>query len=313
MTKLEEARFRSAYIAKRIQGRIDADLRQRILARPAPSFDPPARYGIGERAWEHVRRLNDDPRLVFAHPEILRNEPATSEYYRGIALLPRKRVNDLAANVDSWEKGKRTTVSEGKAFAVACFYNSFITSIIEGSTDWTIENGYRNLIANMAIGLDGSMRNIVGQMAEEAVQNRIVDWLRNSGLIVDHDEASNTYRLTEGYSMRFGSEPDIEFSRHGDGEPEVVATIEIKGGKDPAGALERLGAIQKSFAHTKPGCVNMLIAGVATPQMRERLTAAGITKVFMLDDLTNDGPKWLAFLNEVFHHTVRITERTIRA
>lgn len=313
MTKLEEARFRSAFIARRIQGRIDADLRQRILAQPAPSFDPPTQYGIGERAWEHVKRLNSDPRLVFAHPEILRREPATSEYYRGIALLPRKRVNDLAVNVDSWEKGKRATVSMEKASTVACFYNSFITSIIEGSTDWSLENGYRNLIANMAIGLDGSMRNIVGQMAEETVRNRIADWLRSNDLIVSHDDASNTYSLPEGYAMRFGSEPDIEFSRHGEREPEVVATIEIKGGKDPAGALERLGAILKSFDNAPPGCANMLITGVATKEMRKRLAEGGITKVFMLDDLAVDGEKWRAFLNEVFHHTVRITERTIRA
>ena len=44
----------------------------------------------------------------------------------------------------------------------------------------------------------------------------------------------------------------------------LIATIEIKGGKDPAGALERLGAIQKSFEETPPGCENMLIAGVIT-------------------------------------------------
>ena len=75
--------------------------------------------------------------------------------------------------------------------------------------------------------------------------------------------------------MRYGSEPDIEFSRVVNEESEVVATIEIKGGKDPAGALERLGAIQKSFEATPPNCVNILIAGVVTPEMRRALDQDG--------------------------------------
>ena len=62
-------------------------------------------------------------------------------------------------------------------------------------------------------------------------------------------------------------EPDIEFQKDG----RVVATIEIKGGRDKAGGLERLGAMTKSFENTPPGCVNMLIAGVVTEEMQNRL------------------------------------------
>ena len=91
----------------------------------------------------------------------------------------------------------------------------------------------------------------------------------------------------------------------------VIATIEIKGGRDPAGALERLGAIQKSFEETPPGCENMLVAGVITPEMRDRLSRLGIVKTFLLDELGHDGDAWASFLNEVFHHTVRITDSVI--
>ena len=118
--------------------------------------------------------------------------------------------------------------------------------------------------------------------------------------------------LPNGYSMRYGSEPDIRVPAGiGTTMPLTVATIEIKGGKDPAGALERLGAMQKSFEETPPGCVNMLIAGVITPEMESRLENMGVTKVFLLDDLAHDGEAWVGFLNEVFHYTVRITDSTI--
>ena len=111
--------------------------------------------------------------------------------------------------------------------------------------------------------------------------------------------------------MRYGSEPDILFRQELSGVVRDVATIEIKGGKDPAGALERLGAMQKSFEATPPNCVNMLIAGVVTDEMQSRLEQMGVEKVFLLDDLSHDGASWSEFVNEVFHYTIRITDSTV--
>ena len=102
--------------------------------------------------------------MVFAHPALLSQHPRTSEYYRGIALLSRKRVSEIAVSVDSWESGSRTTVSEAQSTNIARLYNAVISSIIEGATGWTLENGYRNIIANMGIGLDGTVRNLLAGM-----------------------------------------------------------------------------------------------------------------------------------------------------
>ena len=57
--------------------------------------------------------------------------------------------------------------------------------------------------------------------------------------------------------------------------------------------------------------MNILIAGVVTPEMGERLTRMGIGKVFLLDDVVNDGKPWDEFLDEVFHYTVRITDKRL--
>ena len=64
--------------------------------------------------------------------------------------------------------------------------------------------------------------------------------------------------------------------------------------------------MQKSFEATPPGCVNFLVAGVVTPEMRARLDQMGVVKVYVLDDLAHDGEKWTEFVNELFHYTVRI-------
>ena len=186
-----------------------------------------------------------------------------------------------------------------------------ISSLIEGAAGWTLENGYRNIIANMGISLDGAIRNRIGQDAEDLVKSRILDWLSVQGLIVQAARRGSEFTLRGGYAMRYGSEPDIEFRRSAGSDAPVIATIEIKGGTDPAGALERLGAIQKSFEQTPPGCVNILIAGVITAEMEDRLNALGITRRYLLSDLAHDGPEWLGFLNELFHHTVRITDTPI--
>lgn len=313
MTNLRDAQIRSALISERIRQRTDLALRELIAQyQEALTFHPLDDLMISEQAWRHVEASGIEPKLVFAHPELLREHPTVSQYYRGLTLLPRKRVSDIAVSVDSWEDGTRKTpIPDQRSKDVARLYNAVISSIIEGAANWTLENGYRNIIATMGIGLDGTFRNIIGRDAEDLIRNRIKSWLASRQLIIEHNDEETEFELPNGYSMRYGSEPDILFQQEQSGIPQIVATIEIKGGKDPAGALERLGAMQKSFEETPPGCVNMLVAGVITSEMESRLENMGVTKVFPLDNLAYDGEGWIDFLNEVFHYTVRITDSTI--
>lgn len=310
MAKLDDARLRSTLMSERIRQRTDIELRTLIGTIENPlNFLPLEGLMISEQAWKHVRDAGLDAKTVFAHPEVLSERPRLSAYYRGIALLPQKRVAEIAVPVSAWEDGsRRRPISDAQSKTVARLYNAVISSIIEGTTNWTLENGYRNIIANMGIGLDGTFRNIIGKDAEDLIRTRIANWLEKQGLITEANEGRTEFKLPRGYSIRFGSEPDIVFRREHDGVEHVVATIEIKGGKDPAGALERLGAVQKSFEATPPGCVNMLIAGVVTPEMSTRLAQMGIEKIYLLDELAHDGEAWLSFANEIFHYTVRITD-----
>ena len=313
MTNLNDARLRSTLMSERIRQRTDLALRDLVGSYDKPlAFLPLDDLMISEQAWRYVSDSDVDPKLVFAHPQLLRDHPETSQYYRGIALLPLKRVSDIAVPVAAWESGTRKTpITELQGKSVARLYNAVVSSIIEGATNWTLDNGYRNIIANMGIGLDGTFRNIIGRDAEALVKTRIANWLESQRLIVGVNDGRTEFQLPGTYSMRYGSEPDILFCQQRGGESHIMATIEIKGGKDPAGALERLGAMQKSFDETPPGCVNMLVAGVVTREMRSRLEQMGVVKVFLLDDLSHDGQRWTDFINEVFHYTIRITDSTI--
>ena len=249
MAKLHDAQLRSAVIGERIQQRTDLALREIVGNFEGElNFLPLSDHMISEGAWAHVSSSGIDPKRVFAHPDLLRSDLRASQYYRGVALLPRKRVAEIASPVDRWEDGAtRRFPSDDRLLQVSRLYNAVISSIIEGAHNWTLENGYRNIVANMGIGLDGTMRNLIGQDAERLIKTRIRNWLSFRGLIVKSNSEMTRFELPNGYLMRYGSEPDIEFSRGEDDEAAVIATIEIKGGKDSAGALERLGCNPEEF------------------------------------------------------------------
>ncbi len=293
---------RSRFLSYRIRQRTDIRTREIIKGfHEELDYTDRRRLLISEEAWDYVVSSDTDPRFVFAHPALLRLHPEVSLYYRGLSLLSQKRVTQAVTNVAKWEEGtwQRRPTHE-KVLGVCRTYNTIISSIIEGTTDWTLENGYRNIIATIGIGLDGSWSNRIGKDAETLVQGLMTDWLVSKRLVVTK-RGSKVFKLKGGVTLTFGSEPDILFERDG----EYVSTIEVKGGKDPAGALERLGAVQKSFAETSARCTNILIAGVVTDEMQTRLDELAV-QVFLLDDLLDDAG-WSHFAYELFHYTLRIT------
>lgn len=289
--------------------REDVAVRERIAHfKPKPRYDK-RQLCIAKKAWRKVAAAGVKRRLVFAHPDLLKALPDASLHYRGIALLSRKRVQEIAGSVDTWERSpENARVSEEKALKVCRLYNAVISAILLDSTDWTLKDGYRNILATVGITEDGAMRNIIGQEAEQAVKDHLLDWVRTQGLMIDKpSEPRGEWNLRGGVLMRFGSEPDIAFERDG----KLAVLIEIKGGKDPAGALERLGAVKKTFDEAPMGCNNFLVAGVVTPTMRGRLQEMGIEDHFDIEGLLDDDREWTRFLNEVFHHALRLTGEVV--
>ena len=302
----DDAIVRAISISQLIGRKEDLRVRERIVEfQGQDDYEDCESLLIAEDAWRHVVRSQIFPRLVFAHPEVLRAIPDASLHYRGLALLSRKRVAEIAGSIERWERdpsGARPNYDA--ALRVCRLYNAVISSIILDNTDWTIENGYRNILATMGITADGMMRNIIGQKAEKAIRDGILEWVRAYGLLAA-DEAMDSqggWALKGGVLMRFGSEPDISFERNG----AYAVLVEIKGGKDPAGALERLGAIQKTFEEAPAQCKNFLVVGVVTSTMQTRLNELRIERVFNMDDLLQDAARRTEFMNEIFHHALRI-------
>ena len=315
--------LRSQDLTRTLQRRLDLRAQQAVaeLAAGFGFTEPVEGYLISQSAWEYVLSLGINPAHVFCHPDMLAEEPFISLYYRGISGLSLKEVQEQARSVNSWEREPNTRMRKPRvavdaAQQVAGLYNSFISSIIENTADWTLENGYRNIIASMGISFDGSMRNKMGELPERRLRRLLLQFVFEAELLVDPEypdalalpdnPASGHYTLADGIVMVFSSEPDVAFHR---GEA-LEATIEVKGGIDPAGALERLGAAEKSAQaaiEVNPRCKNFLVAGVITAEMRRRLDQSRLfEKDFQLVELLSDETRQAEFYDEIFNHTLRM-------
>ncbi len=152
-TKQSNARTRALILSKALKRRNDIRIRTLI-----ENFSGDLNYrklglkelAISGEAWACIQQLEVEPRMVFAHPDLLQQHPDASLYYRGIATLSLKRVSDMVTNVDSWENPKRNKLRIPKrntVLGITRLYNAVISSIIEGTDKWSLENGYRNILA----------------------------------------------------------------------------------------------------------------------------------------------------------------------
>lgn len=205
-----------------------------------------------------------------------------------------------------------------KALKISRTYNTFICSIIKNSADWTLENGYRTIIATLGITLDGVMRNKIGDVAEQRVRGMVLEFLFENDLIVEPrltreeilDNIPGQCELPARVLLKFGAEPDISFSRVTEAGAELLAIVEIKGDTDPAGALERYGAAIKSFqdALTKNSrCKNFFLSAVYTAELERRIHEDRLVeKYFNLIEILEKSEERQTFFRELFHFTLRL-------
>lgn len=302
--------LRALLIVTSLQDRKDVQARRLVEGFPGRLRWSRPRLMIDPGVWKYaVDGRGYDPKLVFCHPDVLRHDPRTSLYYRGLSALSLKAARESLGDVAVLERGDGTTpLDAARSLKMARVYNALTCSIVKNSTDWTLENGYRTIIASLGITLDGVMRNTVGSIAEARVRSLVLDYVIGAGLLDEPLDASlAAYELRGGITMRYSSEPDISFvSPHG----ELLAVVEIKGGIDAAGALERYGAATKSFqqaSRESQRCRNFFISGAITPELRRRIrTDRLVEKSYDLVAVLYDQTVRESFLKELFHFTLRL-------
>lgn len=264
------------------------------------SWEDRQRWAIGEDAFGYINS-NPDFHLfqVFCHPKLLREHPKLLAYYRNIAALSQKSVNYLLktnVNVKKIELDteNRFSLDEVQALMLARLFNEHITLIIDSSIQSiTKEELYGLLLTSTGAQIDGSWRNAIGEEAEKVIQRLLIKEVKEHKLLAAfmpqkgqaveiYDPARideqlgeiERYRgilLTNRTSILFSSDPDVSLL---DQNGITLCVLEVKGGTDPAGALERYGAAKKSFEEVKrtaPNVTTILVASCITTEVQRRI------------------------------------------
>jgi hypothetical protein len=222
------------------------------------------KLGISRKAWDKVIHRGIKPVIIFAHPQILTNVSRSVGYYRMLAMVSQKSMIRVGLPSKRYEDGG--VPEEQLAGAIARHLNKIISSLVE--SDEKIDAREFDLWRGMAAGAQaqGSWQNTKGNKIEIVIKGIIRRRLRETGLVPIEVTDESRMGLNDGRTVVFADEPDVGFYE----EEKIVAAVEIKGGIDTAGVLERVGAAIKSLTRAKeenPHSVTILILqGVSITQ-----------------------------------------------
>ncbi|MEW5827731.1 MAG: XcyI family restriction endonuclease [Chloroflexota bacterium] len=212
--------------------------------------------GITELAWNKVIHRGIKPIIIFAHPQILQTIPRAVSYYRMLAMVSQKSMNNIGIPVTRFEERNDAFPDNERASGIALHLNRIISALIE--TDNEINPREFDLWRGMAAGAqaDGSWRNLKGQKAEIAIKGAILRRLKERDLI--QSESDTEFLLKDKRRMVFADEPDVALYKAG----KIVVALEIKGGIDTSGVLERIGTAIKSLIRAReenPEAITLLL------------------------------------------------------
>ena len=292
------------------------------------NWDNRASWGISEDAFTYISKHQSLKLIqVFCHPKLLREYPTLLAYYRNIAALSQKSVKYLTnINVARYESevNNRHPLADSQIFSLARLFNVHISLIIDSSIQTFTEQELEGLLLiSTGAQIDGAWRNAIGEEAEKVVQRLLVKEAveRNllSALIPRNGTGVEPYStekledllgnigkyrgilLKNQTSLLFSSEPDISLVGK---QGTTLGVIEVKGGSDPAGALERYGAAKKSFEETLRNtstAKTILVASCITPEVHSRIAQdQTISEYFNLTEIISDNITSSKFAQQVF-------------
>ena len=245
--------------------------------------------GIAEEAWNKVIHSGIKPILLFAHPDILTTETGVVSYYRMLAMVSQKSMNNVGLAITYFEAGESFPSPE-KAKAIAHHLNQIVSGLVQA--DEKIDAREFLLWRGMTAGAQaqGSWGNSKGKRAEIQVKGVLRQYLRSQDLI--ERENVNRLDLRDGRTVLFADEPDIAIYRG----TQILAALEIKGGIDTAAILERVGAAVKSLSRAKEENPNSLtILLLENVSLTDKATADlkinqnMVNHWFTIDDFLNEG------------------------
>jgi hypothetical protein len=248
--------------------------------------------GISEKAWNKIIHRGIKPVRVFAHPYVLETVHRSVGYYQKLAMVSLKSMTNIGLTIARYEAGhNKRPMNEQKIKDVCHRLNELVSRLIE--SDDTLDPREFDLWRGMTAGstAQGSWQNKKGDRTEEVVKGIISRRVRGAGLVIEQSSDGRRLQLQDGRTMEHGSEPDVAVY---DQDHRILIAVEIKGGIDTAGVLERIGAVIKSLSRAKqenPRATTVLIIPQVsmTEQAGQELEAhrGDIDHWFTVEDVFN--------------------------
>jgi len=260
----------------------------------------PMDIGVTETAFHHAAQAGAKPHQVFAHPALIVDRPHLIAYYRNLATISQKGIAQIAFPTRRLEDRKSSPLSERDARDLCTTLNKIISGVIDSIPNYRLSLSRQAIVAEIGSQLQGTWANLVGQGASKAVEAVIARHVSQNAL--GTRIAPGHYELTNGWTIRFASEPDVAFfDRHGIKQ----IAIEIKGSLDRAGAQTRYGETKKSFQKQlaeNPRCHTIYLASCFTDSVISQIQADGqVREWFNLTSILYDEDERSLFLRRVFH------------
>jgi hypothetical protein len=242
---------------------------------------------ISRKAWDKIIHRGIKPIIVFVHPFVLIKIPRSTSYYRMLAMVSQKSMNQVGLSTVRYEVGKLPAFEAAEV--IAKHLNKIISKLVE--SDETIDAREFDLWRGMAAGsqAQGSWQNAKGRKMEIVLQGLVRHRLQEQDLISEEENIEQSrLHLKDRRIIIFADEPDIALYEN----DQIIAAVEIKGGIDKAGVLERVGAAIKSLSRAKeenPASVTILILQEVsmTPQsiIDLQTNKAAVNYWFTLEDI----------------------------
>jgi hypothetical protein len=270
--------------------------------------------GISKKAWTRSTKNEINPIFLFCHPDVIVNDASLVAYYRGIAGIPLKAIRKIAFDTIKFESGEKIIKPE-KALELSRVINEFISKILEEDEDYSLKDATIMYYATVGAFLEGSWRNNKGKVIADEVKRMIYEYFLSEKLmksvVLSKGKETKSIKdipieeikgmvLTNDSKVEFGSEPDIGLI---DKRGILTGMVEVKGGLDQAGALERYGAAKKTFdevLNRNPRAYTIYLASCITPTVRKRIEAdRAVRKIFNLTNVFFVEEEKEKFLKEI--------------
>ncbi len=248
--------------------------------------------GISLKAWDKIIHRGIKPIRVFSHPKVIKENPKRVRYYRMLAMVSQKSMTKVGLSVNDYEENRKK-LDYNTALRISRHLNRIISILIED--DEELDEKEFDLWRGMAAGAQaqGAWQNTKGDMAEIIIKDLIKKRINEKGVVIKEKKngKNEMFILEDGRVLLMSNEPDIAIYK----DKIIQISMEIKGGIDPAGVLERFGAALKSLKRAKeenPNSITILIMqGVSlTPKAKQEIDKSKeiIDYFFIFEDIINE-------------------------